>query len=94
MVDYAWSHAVISYETHNKIRTSCDFNSSNPRSNQDCNQGLQEMWNQYNQIDIHGIYTPGCSGHTIQYSKSMHMLMNHSSSNMVSDEENVIIFMF
>ncbi|PNX84804.1 serine carboxypeptidase 31-like protein, partial [Trifolium pratense] len=42
LVDYAWSHAVISDETHKTIKKSCDFNSSDPWKNEDCDQAVDE----------------------------------------------------
>ncbi|KAE8732501.1 Serine carboxypeptidase-like 31 [Hibiscus syriacus] len=38
MMDYAWSHAVISDETHKIIRESCDFKSNDTWSNKTCSQ--------------------------------------------------------
>ncbi|KAJ9136206.1 hypothetical protein P3X46_033307 [Hevea brasiliensis] len=46
MVDYAWSHAVISDETHKIIRNSCNFNSNDTWSNDDCNQAVDELFRQ------------------------------------------------
>ncbi|GAU31478.1 hypothetical protein TSUD_386420 [Trifolium subterraneum] len=56
VVDYAWSHAVISDETYKKIRRSCDFNSSDPWKNEECTQGVNEVLKQYNEIDINDIF--------------------------------------
>ncbi|KAK7252180.1 hypothetical protein RIF29_35957 [Crotalaria pallida] len=62
--DYAWSHAVISDQTHKTIRRSCDFNSSNPWSNEDCNQSVAEVFRQYKKIDIYSLYTSVCFAST------------------------------
>lgn len=64
LVDYAWSHAVISDETHKTIKTSCDFNSSNPWQNEDCDQAVDEVLKQYNEIDIYSLYTSVCFAST------------------------------
>ncbi|XP_061375565.1 serine carboxypeptidase-like 31 [Gastrolobium bilobum] len=64
LVDYAWSHAVISDETHKTIRRSCDFNSNDPWSNKDCNEGVAEVMKQYNEIDIYSLYTSVCFAST------------------------------
>ncbi|MED6130854.1 Serine carboxypeptidase-like 31 [Stylosanthes scabra] len=58
-VDYAWSHAVISDETYKKLRTSCDFNSRS-EGNKDCYDGYDEMYKQYDEIDIYSLYTSVC----------------------------------
>ncbi|KAA8519835.1 hypothetical protein F0562_014075 [Nyssa sinensis] len=46
LVDYAWSHAVVSDETHKTIRESCDFNSNNTWSNENCSQAVDEVLRQ------------------------------------------------
>ncbi|XP_050230126.1 serine carboxypeptidase-like 31 isoform X2 [Mercurialis annua] len=62
MVDYAWSHAVISDETHRLIGKSCDFNSNDTWSNDDCNEAIEELFRQYKEIDIYSLYTSVCIG--------------------------------
>ncbi|MED6189185.1 Serine carboxypeptidase-like 32 [Stylosanthes scabra] len=64
LVDYAWSHAVISDETYKKIRTSCDFNRSDTWKNKDCSDGVDEILKQYNEIDIYSLYTSVCFAST------------------------------
>ena len=64
LVDYAWSHAVISDETHQTIKTSCDFNSTDPWRNKDCSQAVDEVLKQYNEIDIYSLYTSVCFAST------------------------------
>jgi serine carboxypeptidase-like clade 2 len=89
MVDYAWSHAVISDETYKKIRRNCDFNSSDPWKNEECTQGVDEVLKQYNEIDIYSLYTSVCFASTARSNdRSMKMTMNHSPL-MVSHEKNI-----
>ncbi|CAJ2678472.1 unnamed protein product [Trifolium pratense] len=64
LVDYAWSHAVISDETHKTIKKSCDFNSSDPWKNEDCDQAVDEVLKQYHEIDIYSLYTSVCFAST------------------------------
>ncbi|BAT73769.1 hypothetical protein VIGAN_01130000 [Vigna angularis var. angularis] len=64
LVDYAWSHAVISDETHKIIKTSCDFNSTDPWRNEDCSEAVDEVLKQYNEIDIYSLYTSVCFAST------------------------------
>ncbi|KAI7999550.1 Serine carboxypeptidase-like 31 [Camellia lanceoleosa] len=64
LVDYAWSHAVVSDETHETIRMSCDFNSNNTWSNNDCCQAVDEVLRQYKEIDIYSLYTSVCIGNS------------------------------
>ncbi|THG18790.1 hypothetical protein TEA_010234 [Camellia sinensis var. sinensis] len=64
LVDYAWSHAVVSDETHETIRMFCDFNSNNTWSNNDCSQAVDEVLRQYKEIDIYSLYTSVCIGNS------------------------------
>ncbi|XP_059065270.1 serine carboxypeptidase-like 31 [Cryptomeria japonica] len=59
-MDYAWSHAVVSDETHRIITDNCDFDSDNPWSNENCTNGVNEVFSQYNEIDMYSLYTPKC----------------------------------
>ncbi|KAF4356214.1 hypothetical protein G4B88_002826 [Cannabis sativa] len=63
LVDYAWSHAVISDETHKIIKEKCDFNSNKTWDNEDCTNGVDEVLKQYKEIDIYSLYTPLCIPH-------------------------------
>jgi serine carboxypeptidase-like clade II len=84
MIDYAWSHAVISDETHKLLRTNCEFNSS--EDNDVCQKGLDEMFKQYNEIDIYSLYTPTCLANK-GISKPMLKVMKRSSNkDMVRQE--------
>ncbi|CAH9133738.1 unnamed protein product [Cuscuta epithymum] len=60
IVDYAWSHAIISDETYKIVKDNCDFNSSDLWNNKTCADALHEMYKQYNAIDIYSLYTPKC----------------------------------
>lgn len=71
LVDYAWSHAVVSDETHKTIKESCDFYSNDTWSNKDCSQAVDEVLKQYHEIDIYNLYTSVCiSNSTFSESKS------------------------
>ncbi|GAB4831266.1 Serine carboxypeptidase-like 31 [Ancistrocladus abbreviatus] len=64
LVDYAWSHAVVSDETHKIIKETCDFNSNNTWGNADCSQAVEEVLRQYKEIDIYSLYTSVCMSST------------------------------
>lgn len=81
LVDYAWSHAVVSDETHKIIGDTCDFNSDNTWSNPECSQGVDEVLKQYKEIDIYSLYTSVCSASN-NPSGSMEVMFK-SSSKMV-----------
>jgi len=84
LVDYAWSHAVISDETHKTIKTSCDFNSSDPWKNEDCDHAVDEVLKQYNEIDIYSLYTSVCFASTARSNGQSMQTSTKRSSKMVS----------
>ncbi|KAH0877170.1 hypothetical protein HID58_064564 [Brassica napus] len=61
-VDYAWSHAVISDETHRIITRTCNFSSDNTWSDDECSEAVDEVQKQYDEIDIYSLYTSVCIG--------------------------------
>lgn len=83
-MDYAWSHAVISDETHNTIRESCDFYSNDTWSNKDCSQAVDEVLKQYNEIDIYSLYTSVCIASSAASKDKLLKVMYRSTSKMVS----------
>ena len=84
MIDYAWSHAVISDETHNIIRKSCNFFSNDTWSNKNCSNAVDEMLKQYKEIDIYSLYTPTCSYN--KSSSNYQLMLARPSSKMVSED--------
>ena len=83
LVDYAWSHAVISDETYKTIRRSCDFKSSDPWSNKYCTDGVDEVLKQYNEIDIYSLYTSVCFASTARSNDQPMQTVMKRSSKMV-----------
>ena len=80
LVDYAWSHAVISDETHKIIKSSCDFNVNDTWSNNDCSEAIDEVLKQYKEIDIYSLYTSVCTGNSADSdNKSMQVMMKRTS---------------
>ncbi|GLT33513.1 hypothetical protein SLA2020_080950 [Shorea laevis] len=77
IVDYGWSHAVISDETYRIISENCDFNSSDTWSNPHCKQAVDELFKQYKEIDIYSLYTPVCVGSD---NKSMKVVIKQASN--------------
>lgn len=61
-MDYAWSHAVISDETHRIITRTCNFSSDNTWSDDECSEAVAEVQKQYDEIDIYSLYTSVCIG--------------------------------
>lgn len=82
LVDYAWSHAVVSDETHRIITQNCDFNSTNPWKNKDCTDAVDEVLKQYKEIDIYSLYTSVCISNPLNWNYAQQFTIN-PSSNMV-----------
>ncbi|MBA0695382.1 hypothetical protein Goari_002009 [Gossypium aridum] len=84
MVDYAWSHAIVSDETYKIIIESCDFKSNDIWSSEICSQGVAEVLKQYHEIDIYSLYTPVCIRDTAASDdRSMPQVMMKRTSNMI-----------
>ncbi|KAK9049381.1 hypothetical protein SSX86_031649 [Deinandra increscens subsp. villosa] len=84
LVDYAWSHAVVSDETHKTIRESCDFNSNNTWSNDDCSQAVDEVLKQYKEIDIYSLYTSVCIPNSAySENKALQVMFKKTTSKMM-----------
>ncbi|KAK4755024.1 hypothetical protein SAY87_008781 [Trapa incisa] len=86
LVDYAWSHAVVSDETHKIITETCDFKSNNTWENEDCTQAVDELLRQYKEIDIYSLYTSTCIADTASNSedgKSMSELLFKRDSRLM-----------
>ena len=89
LVDYAWSHAVVSDETHKLIIENCDFHGNSTWSNKNCTQGVDELFKQYNEIDLYSLYTPTCTANNTASSdyagsNSMQVMTMKRTSTMVS----------
>ncbi|XP_076896391.1 serine carboxypeptidase-like 31 [Bidens hawaiensis] len=82
LVDYAWSHAVVSDETHQTIRESCDFNSNNTWSN-NCSQAVDEVLKQYKEIDIYSLYTSVCIPNSAYSDDKSQVMLKKTTSKMM-----------
>ncbi|RHN64413.1 putative carboxypeptidase D [Medicago truncatula] len=58
IVEYAWSHAVISDEQYEKAKQVCDFKQF--RWSNECFQAMDQLFHDYSEIDIFNIYAPAC----------------------------------
>ncbi|CAI9087528.1 OLC1v1021612C4 [Oldenlandia corymbosa var. corymbosa] len=84
LVDYAWSHAVVSDETHKTIKETCDFYSNDTWSNEDCSQAVDEVLKQYKEIDIYSLYTSVCiDNSTVDSETKAYQIMFKSPSKMM-----------
>lgn len=59
LVEFAWSHSVISDQLYKHVNNVCDFRLS-PRSNE-CNHVMGYIYDQYDMIDIFNVYAPKCN---------------------------------
>ncbi|XP_010024824.2 serine carboxypeptidase-like 33 [Eucalyptus grandis] len=76
LLEYAWSHAVISDQLYDKCKQVCDFKVSNWSI--ECNKAMNVVFASYQQeIDIYNIYTPIC----LLNSSSTSSSPSHTSEN-------------
>ncbi|KAM0949723.1 putative carboxypeptidase D [Dioscorea sansibarensis] len=60
MVEYAWSHAIISDQVYNTIKKECSFFGSRKNDTKACFPAIRAFTQAYSDIDIYSIYTPVC----------------------------------
>lgn len=58
ILEYAWSHAVISDQDYNEAKRVCNF--KNDDWSPECNKVMTVLFNRYKEIDIYNIYAPSC----------------------------------
>lgn len=58
LVEYAWSHTVISDQLYEHINSVCNFKLLNWTS--DCGIAMSSVFGEYHKIDIYNIYAPKC----------------------------------
>ncbi|XP_010270860.1 PREDICTED: serine carboxypeptidase-like 33 [Nelumbo nucifera] len=58
LLEYAWSHAVISDQVYERAKKVCDFKLLN--WNDECIDAMNVVFRQYSEIDIYNIYAPTC----------------------------------
>jgi serine carboxypeptidase-like clade II len=59
LIDFAWSHFIISGQLYSDINKDCDFTTGNA-TNTDCPSHLNGLAQAYANIDIYNIYAPVC----------------------------------
>ncbi|KAM0923788.1 hypothetical protein ACQ4PT_005311 [Festuca glaucescens] len=63
MVEYAWSHAIISDELHAAVTRECDSfreEADGGRPGKGCSSAVKAFMSSFDDIDIYSIYTPTC----------------------------------
>ncbi|XP_028753593.1 serine carboxypeptidase-like 26 isoform X1 [Neltuma alba] len=58
LLEYAWSHAVISDQEYDKAKNVCDFKQF--YWSEECNEAMNVVFRDYKEIDIYNIYAPAC----------------------------------
>ncbi|KAL4202379.1 hypothetical protein AMTRI_Chr02g220730 [Amborella trichopoda] len=79
LVEYAWSHSVISDQLYQQVNHACNFKLSN--WTRECANAMNLLFEQYKEIDIYNIYAPKC---TLSRTSS---LPTSSSSSRSSDDK-------
>lgn len=73
LLEYAWSHTVVSDQVYRLANRVCDFKLFNWTD--ECNDAMEMVFNQYKEIDIYNVYAPKCT-------------LPQSSSSSSFDEDN------
>jgi len=73
LLEYAWSHAVISDQQYDSAKEFCDFKALSWSN--DCNNAMDLVYQTYKEIDIYNIYAPIC-------------ILNHPSSSSLGSYAN------
>ncbi|RZR71099.1 hypothetical protein BHM03_00003621, partial [Ensete ventricosum] len=73
LLEYAWSHTVVSDQVYKLADRVCDFKLFNWTD--ECNDAMEMVFNQYKEIDIYNVYAPKCT-------------LPQSSSSFAFDEDN------
>ncbi|KAL0376327.1 UNVERIFIED_CONTAM: Serine carboxypeptidase-like 26 [Sesamum calycinum] len=58
LLEYAWSHSVISDQDYDKARRACNFKLKNWSTG--CVDAMTTVFDRYKEIDIYNIYAPSC----------------------------------
>ena len=58
IVDYAWTHTIISNQMYNMIKSICNFKLFNWTD--ECTKAIVLLFEEYSEIDIYNIYAPRC----------------------------------
>lgn len=66
LLEYAWSHSVVSDEVYEKAKAVCDFKKWSWSN--ECNQAMNVVYGKYREIDIYNIYAPICVSSSTQKS--------------------------
>lgn len=86
LVDYAWSHAIVSEETYTIITENCNFYSGDPWINNNCSLAVGKVFEQYKLIDMYSLYTEVCTKTSDSLDYTTTQVLFNPTSNMVSDQ--------
>ncbi|KAI3767365.1 hypothetical protein L2E82_17460 [Cichorium intybus] len=67
-LDYLWTHALVSDETHVGINRYCDYSAE--IASKKCIQYLRQVFHEVGEIDIYNIYAPLCDNNTHELESS------------------------
>lgn len=82
LLEFAWSHAVISDQEYETAKQACDFKVS--LWSNECNVAMGIVFNKYKEIDIYNIYAPSCLINTTSSANTMPN-ENHFSHSKVTN---------
>ncbi|KAK3160852.1 hypothetical protein QOZ80_1BG0065870 [Eleusine coracana subsp. coracana] len=69
LVEFAWSHSVISDQIYEHVKNVCDFRL--PYFTNECTDAMDLVYTQYDTIDIFNVYAPKCNAPTDECALSL-----------------------
>lgn len=57
--EFLWSHALISKETYDRIKSKCSYDENHP--NDDCDESQASAYTEHGFIDLYNVYKPNCN---------------------------------
>ncbi|KAF9620895.1 hypothetical protein IFM89_015292 [Coptis chinensis] len=82
LLEYAWSHAVISDQLYEQAKQACNF--KNPNWTEQCIKFMTLLYKEYHEIDIYNIFAPSCPKNA---SSSAHMAFFEKKDASLSKEK-------
>ena len=61
MIDYLWTHAIISDQDVYQMHKNCNiYSSASPDQSRECNATIEAVQNCFNYMNVYNIYAPQC----------------------------------
>ncbi|RLM93374.1 serine carboxypeptidase-like 33 isoform X1 [Panicum miliaceum] len=81
IVEFAWSHSVISDKFYERVKNVCDFRLS--PTNNECSHVMNLLFKIYHEIDIYNVYAPRCDTDGSAFSSSFNSSVEKEAKLMI-----------